>query len=96
MIMERPKRDGSMHVRAAMRQQLISRDTALALCRMVISDIRGAAECQAQEPFVVEDGSDVWTIRGSIQLMPDAVPGDPSPIKMSISKFDGAILSYFD
>jgi hypothetical protein len=94
--MERPKRNGSMHVRAAMRQHLISRDTALALCRMVITDIRGAAECQAQEPFVVEDGSDVWTIRGSIQLKPDAVPGDPSPIKMSISKFDGAIVSYFD
>jgi hypothetical protein len=96
MFMERHKRDGSMHVRAAMRQQLISRDTALALCRMVVTDIRGAAECQAQEPFVVEDGGDVWTIRGSVRLRPDAVPGDPSPIKMSISKIDGAIVSYFD
>ena len=94
--MEGPKRDGSMHVRAAMRQQLISRDTALAVCRMVVTDVRGAAECQAQEPFIVEDGSDVWKIRGAVQLKPDAVPGDPSPIKMSISKFDGAIVSYFD
>jgi hypothetical protein len=80
MIM--PKRDRSMHVRAAMRQQLISRDTALAICRMVIADLRGEAECQAQEPFVVEDGSDVWKIRGSTTLKPDAVkwPREAGPI----------------
>ncbi len=94
--MEASKRDGSMVVRAAMRQQLISRDTALAICRMVVTDIRGPAECKAQEPFVVEDGSDVWKIRGSIMMKPDAVPGHPSPIKMSIAKFDGTIVSYFD
>jgi hypothetical protein len=63
---------------------------------MVISYIRSAAEYQAQEPSMVEDGSDVWKIRGSIELKSDAVPGDPSPIKMSISKLDGAIVSYFD
>jgi hypothetical protein len=45
---------------------------------------------------VVEDVSGAWKIRGSIELNPEAVPGDPSPIKMSISKFDGAIASYFD
>jgi len=94
--MERTKRNGSMQVRIATRQQLISRETALAICRMVITDIRGAAECRAQEPLIVEDGSDVWKICGSVQLKPDASPGDPSPIKMSISKFDGAIVSYFD
>ncbi len=94
--MGQPKRDGSMVVREGLRQQLISRDTALAICRMVVADIRGPAECNAQEPFVVEDGSDVWIIRGSIVMKPDAVPGDPSPIEMAIAKFDGAILSYFD
>ncbi len=94
--MDKTRHDGSMAVRAAMRQQLISRDTALAICRMVVTDIRGPAECKAQEPFVIEDGSDVWKIRASIEMKPDAVPGDPSPIKMSIGKFDGAILSYFD
>jgi hypothetical protein len=96
MAMEASKRDGSMVVREAMRQQLISRDTALAICRMVVTDIRGAAECKAEEPFVVEDGFDVWKIRGSVEMKPDAIPGDPSPIEMSIAKFDGAILSYFD
>ena len=29
-------------------------------------------------------------------MKPDAVPGDPSPIKMSIAKFDGTIVSYLD
>ena len=29
-------------------------------------------------------------------MKPDAVPGHPSPIKMSIAKFDGTIVSYFD
>ena len=94
--MDKTRHDGSMVVREGMRQQLISRDTALAICRMVVTDIRGPAECKAPEPFVVEDGSDVWKIRGSIMMKPDAVPGDPSPIKMSIAKFDGTIVSYFD
>ncbi|RBP15870.1 hypothetical protein DFR50_107140 [Roseiarcus fermentans] len=90
------KNDGSMFVRKALGQQLISRDTALAICRMVVTDIRGAAEAKAQEPFVVDDAGDAWRIQGSVVLKPDAVPGDPSPAKMLITKFDGTILSYFD
>lgn len=90
------KNDGLMLVRRAMGQQLISRDTALVICRMVVTDIRGAAECNSQEPFVVRDCGEAWNIKGSVIMKRDAVPGDPSPIEMLIAKFDGAILSYSD
>ncbi len=96
MAMGPAKNDGSMFVRETLGQKLISRDTALAICRMVVADIRGAAECSAQEPFVAEDAGDAWKIQGSVVMKPDAVPGDPSPTTMLIAKFDGTILSYFD
>jgi hypothetical protein len=88
-----PTRDASMTVRAAIGQQLISRETALAICRMVILDWEGEVEYRAQQPLVAEDGLNVWKIRGGLVRKPDAVPGDPTPIEMSISKFDGAIVS---
>ncbi len=82
-----------MTVRAAIGQQLISRETALAICKMVIIDWEGEAEYRAQQPLIVEDGINVWKIRGSLVVKPGAIPGDPTPIQMSISKFDGAIVS---
>jgi hypothetical protein len=84
-----------MYIRAAMGQQLISRETALAVCRLVLTDIRGEEACRAQEPLTVEDRSNVWIVRGAVKMRPDAVPGDPAPIQMSISKFDGAIVAYY-
>jgi hypothetical protein len=93
--MDEPKRDGSMHIRAAIRQELISRETALALCRMVLADIRGDEACRAQEPLTAEDGSNVWIVRGALEMKPDAIPGDPAPIQMSISKLDRDIVSFF-
>jgi len=88
-----PTRDASMTVRAAIGQQLISRETALAICKMLIIDWEGEAEYRAQQPLIAEDGTNVWKIRGSLVMKPDAIPGDPAPIQMSISKFDGAIVS---
>ena len=93
--MDEPKRDGSMHIRAAMGQELISRETAIALCRIVLTDVRGEEARHAQEPLTVEDGSNVWIVRGGIKMKPAAVPGDPAPIQMSISKFDGRIVAYY-
>ena len=96
MAMNLSKNDGSMLVRKTLGQKLISRDTALAICRMDVTDVRGAAECSKQEPFVVEDAGDAWKIQGPVVMKPDAVPGDPSPARILIAKFDGTILSYFD
>ena len=61
---------------------------------MVVADLRGASECRAQEPFLVEDDGDAWKVRGS--NVKDFEPGGPGPEEMLIAKFDGAILSYFD
>ena len=88
-----PTRDASMTVRAAIGQQLIPRDTALAIGKMVIIDWEGEAEYGAQQPLIAEDGINVWIIRGSLVVKPGTVPGDLAPIQMSISKFDGAIVS---
>lgn len=94
MAMGLAKNDGSMLVRKTLGQKLISRDTALAICRMVVTDIRGAAECSAQEPFLVGDAGDAWKVSGP-RVTP-FVPGGPGPAEMLIAKFDGTILSYFD
>jgi hypothetical protein len=91
--MEEPKRDGSMYIRMAVGQQLISSATAVAICRMVVIDWEGEEECRWQEPLIAEEDSNVWNIRGSLLMKPDAIPGDPVPVRMSISKFDGAIVS---
>ena len=88
-----PTRDGSVTARIAIGKQLISRETALAICKMLIIDWEGEAEYRAQQPLIVEDGANVWNIRGGLVMKPDAIPGDPTPIQMSISKFDGAIVS---
>ncbi len=93
--MEPPKRDGSMHIRAALGEELISRETAVAICWRVLADKLGHEKSQAQQPLVVEDGANVWIVRGAIKLKPDAILGDPAPVQMSISKFDGAIVSFF-
>ncbi|MFZ1963710.1 MAG: hypothetical protein WAU78_09665 [Roseiarcus sp.] len=92
-MIKEPTRDASMTVRAAIGQQLISRETALAIGKMVIIDWEGEAEFSAQQPLIAEDGLNVWIIRGSLIVKPGAVPGDLAPIQMSISKFDGAIVS---
>jgi len=92
--MEEPKRDGSMTVRTAIGQQLISRETALAICKMVIIDWEGEAEYRAQQHLNAEDGMNVWKVRGSRVLKPGADASDRGPIRMSISKLDAAIVSF--
>jgi hypothetical protein len=89
-----PTRDASMIGRTAIGQQLISSDIALALCKMVITHWCGEDECDAQLPFTVEDGSNVWKVRGSRVLKPGADASDRGPICMSISKLDAAIVSF--
>ena len=63
--MEEPMRDGSMIIRAAARQVLISRETALGICKMVVANLYGEDECQRQSPLRIEDGGNVWTIFGA-------------------------------
>ena len=89
-----PARDASMIGRAAIGQELISSDIALTLCKMVVTHWCGEDEYNAQLPLTVEDGSNVWKIRGSRVLKPDADASDRGPICMSISKFDAAIVSF--
>jgi hypothetical protein len=92
--MHTPKRDGSMYTRAAAGQLLISRETALAICRMVVKDLYGEGECKVQEPLTLEDGLGVWAIEGSRILPADATAADRGPLNMSIAKFDGTIVSF--
>ena len=82
-----------MFIRSTLKQEHISRDTALAIYRLVITDLRGTDELRAQEPLTVEDGANVWTIAGSRVRKPLGDASVPGPIKMSISKLDGAIVS---
>jgi len=89
-----PTRDASMIGRTAMGQQLISSEIALALCKMVIIDWCGEEEYNAQAPLTVEDGTNVWKVRGSRVLKPGADASDRGPIRMSISKLDAAIVSF--
>jgi hypothetical protein len=84
-----------MVIREAMRQQLISRDTALSICRLVLADVLGAEALRRQEPLSITDGDDVWNLKGAIEQGPQWRSGVPRPIQMAISKFDGAIISFF-
>ena len=92
--METPARDGSMHIRVAAGQLLVSRETALAICRLIVTDLYGEDEYRAQAPLGIEDGENVWIIRGSRVLRPNATAADRGPVQMSISKLDGAIVSF--
>jgi hypothetical protein len=94
MVMKEPTRDGSMVIRAAAGQLLISRETAAAICKMVVTDLYGEDECQKQSPLHAEDRGDVWTIVGAHVLGPGATAVDRERVEMSISKFDGAIVSF--
>ena len=57
--------------------------------------VPGGPIARTQEPLTVEDGSNVWIVRGAIEMKPNSAPGDPTRIEMSISKLDGAIVSFF-
>jgi hypothetical protein len=92
--MEEPTRNGSMIIRAAAGQLLISGETALVICKTVIADLFGDEECQKQSPFRIEDGGNVWTIFGDRVLAPDATAAKRGRAEMSISKLDGAIVSF--
>ncbi len=63
--MDELKRDVSMIGFTALRVQLVSATTALALIKMVITDYYGENELAAQEPLKVEDGGNVWNVSGS-------------------------------
>jgi hypothetical protein len=80
--------------RVALGEPLISRDTALAIFKMVIVDSRGADELRAQEPIAVEDGGNVWRITGSRPIEGRETIAYSGPISMSVSKLDEAIVSF--
>jgi hypothetical protein len=92
--MDKPKPDASMIGRVALGEKLISRDTALAIYRLVIADCRGGDELRAQEPLAVEDRDNIWRISGSRQVEGRETIAYSGPICMSISKLDGAIVSF--
>jgi hypothetical protein len=83
-----------MHIRTALGQKLISRETALEMCRMIVIDWYGAEEYDRQKPLQVEDNGSVWKITGSRVLPPRPTAADPGPVRMSISKLDAAIVSF--
>jgi len=91
--MEKPRPDASMIGRVALGEQLISRETALTIFKLVIADCRGADELRAQEPIAIEDGGNVWRVTGSRPVEGRETMAYSGPISMSISKLDGAIVS---
>ena len=96
--MDKPKRDSSMIIRSAA-QELISRETAIEMCRMIVTDLYGLEEYELQKPLRVEDGGNVWNVIGSHPERAggmDRPVGERGPIKMSISKVDGAIVSFWN
>jgi NTF2 fold immunity protein len=93
--MEKPQRDGSMVIRSAV-QQLISRETAIEICRMVLVDLYGAEAYEEQKPLRADDGGNIWRIVGSHPERTSADASQRGPISMSISKVDGAIVSFFN
>ncbi len=84
-----------MIARLAMREPLISRETALAMYRLIVADHRGEAELHAQAPVeIVVDGGNVWKVSGSRPIEGRESENYAGPICMSISKLDGAIVSF--
>jgi hypothetical protein len=78
-------------------QQLISSETAIEMCRMVFTDIYGAAEYDLQKPLRAEDGGNMWNVIGNHPERKggmDRPVGERGRLKMSISKIDGAIVSF--
>jgi len=83
-----------MICRLAMGEPLISRDTAVAIYKLVIADSRGATELSAQEPLEVEDTGNIWAVSGNRAIEGRETNDYAGPICMSISKLDGAIVSF--
>jgi hypothetical protein len=90
------RRDPTMVVHAALNKPLISPETALEIARRVFSDFLGAKAGELREPLLVEDGVDVWKIRGD-RAWEGFIPGSPVgrlAVQMKIAKIDGAIVSF--
>src|SRR5271169_2587127 len=85
LVMEAPRRDASMEARTALGQELISRDTASAICKMIVTELYRGGELVAHEPAFVEDGTNVWRVLGSRVLKQGATAADRGPVRMAIS-----------
>ena len=90
--------DGSMWLRRANGQKLISAQTAMEMVRMVVKDQHGQLEVDRNEPLSCIDDGDAWIVNGNESPEFNAKnPPKPTwsgPLRMCISKIDGQILSY--
>jgi hypothetical protein len=59
--------DPSMLIYGAAQTELATRDVARKLAEMVVKNVYGEAELDAQSPLKVYDGGDRWVIEGSRQ-----------------------------
>jgi hypothetical protein len=66
--------------------------TAIAVARVVIPAVFGAAALDGQEPFSVQDAGGFFWVIGAVPLQPFALPFR-APFWVAIRKRDGAILS---
>ena len=69
----------------ARRAPLVSRETALAIARLVLAALLGAEDLARRAPLLIVDGGDVWTIRAADEQEDAAL--------MTIAKRDGAIVA---
>ena len=87
-----------MWIHTAMRESLISANTAMEIARLVTLDRFGQKEVDRNMPMTVRADEDTWIISGaSANGVNENNPPDPSwpgPLRMVISSLDGQILSY--
>lgn len=88
--------DLSMYLYLMVGEKLITRETALAIARMVLRDRFGSEEVDHQEPFHVEERGDTWVVVGN--GVPDWNDGRPREAlrygraEVILSQHDGRIV----
>ena len=72
----------------------MSTSTALEICKLILVDLYGVEAYESQKPLRVLDGGNVWNVVGSHPPRKGDKVGETGPVGMSISKIDGAIVSF--
>lgn len=86
----------SIKLFAASGRDLISREIALALSRMLISKSYGKDQLQVQEPLTVSDSGEKWIVVGSKAYDEPLTDGtlNEGPIEIEILKSDCRVIKF--
>jgi len=87
--------DLTMISRRGSGEKLMTAETALEIARRVHARTYGAVDLSANEPLKIAQSGNNWIVRGSKRVPPlEAGQTLDGPLAMTISQFDGQILSY--